>query len=299
VLIAAMIGGLATEGREKTYLKTVFGQYVSGPVVERILQDPARARLGGERKVLSVLFSDIRGFSQFSEEMAPEELAAFLGEYLTPMTELVLASGGTLDKYIGDAVMAIWGAPIDDDAHAAKACEVALKMQEELVALNATWKAANKPRIAIGIGLNTGPMAVGNMGSAARFDYTVLGDQVNLASRLEALTKEYGLGILAGEATVAAAGDGFVFREIDLVRVKGRAGAAPVFELVGRKGTRIDPGWPAALAMYRTRDFAAARDAFASLDDDPVARVMAKRCKVLAAQPPPTDWDGVYEQRSK
>ncbi len=299
VLIAAMIGGLATEGREKAYLRTVFGQYVSGPVVDRLIQDPDRAKLGGERKVLTVLFSDIRGFSHFSEDMAPETLAAFLGEYLTPMTELVLASGGTLDKYIGDAVMAIWGAPIDDAAHAERACEVALRMQEELAVLNVGWKREGKPAIAIGIGLNTGPMAVGNMGSAARFDYTVLGDQVNLASRLEALTKEYGVGILVGEATVAAAGAGFVFREIDLVRVKGRAGAAPVFELVGRRGAPTAPAFGEALALYRARDFAAARDAFSALPDDPVAKIMAARCGVLAEAPPETGWDGVYEQRSK
>ena len=299
VLLAAMIGGLATEGREKHYLRAVFGQYVSGPVVDRILADPDRAKLGGERKVLTVLFSDIRGFSLFSETMAPEDLAAFLGEYLTPMTELVLASGGTLDKYIGDAVMAIWGAPIDDAAHAQHACEVALQMQEALAELNARWKREGKPAVAIGIGLNTGPMAVGNMGSAARFDYTVLGDQVNLAARLEALTKEYGVGILVGEATVAAAAAGYVFREVDLVRVKGRAGAAPVFELVGRAGAVVDPRFTAALALYRQRELAAARDAFAALAGDPVAAIMAARCAVLADAPPAADWDGVYDQRGK
>lgn len=299
VLIAATIGALATEGREKAKLRAVFSQYVAGPVVDRILADPARARLGGERKELTVLFSDIRGFSLFAETMAPEELAAFLGEYLTPMTELVLASGGTLDKYIGDAIMAIWGAPIDDAAHAARACEVALKMQAALVGLNEAWRKAGKPAVAIGIGINTGPMAVGNMGSAARFDYTVLGDQVNLASRLEALTKEYGIGILVGEATAKAAGDGFVFREIDLVRVKGRAGAVPVFELVGRQGHVVAPAFATALAAYRAREFAAAQAGFASLPDDPVAQALAARCTVLAAAPPPADWDGVYDQRSK
>jgi len=246
-----------------------------------------------------VLFSDIRGFSLFSEGMAPEKLAAFLGEYLTPMTELVLASGGTLDKYIGDAIMAIWGAPIDDAGHAAHACEVALKMQAALVGLNQVWRRSGKPAVAIGIGINTGPMAVGNMGSAARFDYTVLGDQVNLASRLEALTKEYGISILVGESTAQAAGDGYVFREIDLVRVKGRAGAVPVFELVGRKGTAVDPAFARALADYRRGEFAAARQAFAAMTDDPVAVVLAARCAVLAATPPPAEWDGVYEQRSK
>lgn len=301
VVLAAMVGGLATEGREKAKLRAVFSQYVAGPVVDRILLDPSRARLGGERKELTVLFSDIRGFSLFSEHMAPETLAAFLGEYLTPMTELVLASGGTLDKYIGDAVMAIWGAPIDVPDHAARACEVALRMQEALVGLNAEWARSGKPAVAIGIGINTGAMAVGNMGSAARFDYTVLGDQVNLGSRLESLTKEYGVSILVGQTTAQLAGDGFVFREIDLVRVKGRAGAVPVFELVARagKGIVVDPRFVAGLTAYRGRDFAAARRAFAALPDDHVATTMAARCEILATHPPDEDWDGVYEQKGK
>jgi adenylate cyclase len=300
VLVAATVGGLATEGREKAHLRAVFSRYVSRTVVDRILAEPARAKLGGERKELTVLFSDIRNFSSFAEAMGPEELASFLGEYLTPMTALVLESGGTLDKYIGDAVMAIWAAPVDLPDHAARACDVALRMQAALGDLNAKWKREGKPQIAIGIGLNTGVMSVGNMGSAARFDYTVLGDQVNLGARLEALTKEYGIGILVGEATAKAAGPAFVFREVDLVRVKGRAAAAPVFQLLGRTGeTHIDDRWTAALAAYRERDFAGARAGFAELSGDPAAAALATRCAKLAETPPGDDWDGVYEQRSK
>jgi adenylate cyclase len=300
VLAAATLGGLATEGREKAHLRAVFSQYVSRAVVDRIVSDPASTRLGGERKELTVLFSDIRGFSTFSETMNPEQLAAFLGEYLTPMTDLVLESGGTLDKYIGDAVMAIWSAPVDMPDHPGRACEVALRMQEVLVTLNKKWQTDGKPAIAIGIGINTGTMAVGNMGSAARFDYTVLGDQVNYASRLEALTKEYGAGILVGEATARAAGPEFVLRELDLVRVKGRAAAAPVFELLGRAGSaRVDPRFEEALAAYRAREFERARGLFGALEGDRAAAMFAKRCEVLAASPPSADWDGVYEQRSK
>jgi adenylate cyclase len=299
VLVAATIGGLATEGREKAHLRAVFSQYVSRTVVDRIIADPSRARLGGERKELTVLFSDIRGFSAFAEGMGPEALASFLGEYLTPMTDLVLESGGTLDKYIGDAVMAIWAAPVDVPDHAARACEVALRMQEALVGLNRRWKAEGKPEVAIGIGINTGAMSVGNMGTPARFDYTVLGDQVNLGARLEALTKEYGVGILVGEATAKAAGPLFVFREVDVVRVKGRAGAAPVFELVGRVGAASDPRFAEALALYRAREFSRAEQLFAKLDGDATAELMATRCAALASSPPPDDWDGVYEQRTK
>jgi adenylate cyclase len=171
--------------------------------------------------------------------------------------------------------------------------------KKALVELNKKWKTEGKPQIAIGVGINTGPMSVGNMGTQARFDYTVLGDQVNLGARLEALTKEYGVDILVGEATAKAAGSGFVFREVDVVRVKGRAGAAPVYELVGRAGVKVDDRFAEALAAYRRRDFAAARAQFAALEDDATAKVMAKRCADLAAHPPPADWDGVYEQRSK
>jgi len=302
VLAAASVATLATEGREKAHLRAVFSQYVSKTVVDKVLADPNRAKLGGERKELTVLFSDIRGFSAFAEGMGPEALASFLGEYLTPMTDLVLESGGTLDKYIGDAVMAIWAAPVDVPDHAARACDVALRMQEALVELNKRWKTEGKPEVAIGIGINTGPMSVGNMGTPARFDYTVLGDQVNLGARLEALTKEYGVDILVGEATAKAAGAAYVFREVDLVRVKGRAGAAPVFELVGRAGARPDARdarFAEALAAYRRRAFDEAQGLFAVLDGDPCASVMAKRCALLAAEPPPADWDGVYEQRSK
>jgi adenylate cyclase len=300
VALTAIVGTLATEGREKAHLRAVFSRYVSRTVVDRILADPDRAKLGGERKELTVLFSDIRGFSAFSETMRPEELASFLGEYLTPMTELVLDSGGTLDKYIGDAVMALWAAPVDVTDHAARACEVTLKMQEALVALNARWKREAKPAIAIGIGLNTGTMAVGNMGTAARFDYTVLGDQVNLGARLEALTKEYGVDILVGEGTMRAAGDGYVFREIDLVRVKGRHGAAPVSELVGRAGkVTTDLRFADALAAYRARDFATARTGFAAITGDDAAAIMAERCAMLESSPPAADWDGVYDQHGK
>ncbi len=299
VFIAATIGGLATEGREKAHLRAVFSQYVNRSVVESIIADPDRAKLGGERKVLTVLFSDIRGFSSFSERMGPEELSNYLGEYLMPMTDLVLESGGTLDKYIGDAVMAIWAAPVDMPDHAARACDVALKMQEAVVQLNRKWRTEGKPEIAIGVGLNTGLMSVGNMGTPARFDYTVLGDQVNLGARLEGLTKEYGVDILVGEQTARSAGSQFTFREVDWVRVKGRAGAAPVFELVGRAGAYIDPRFSQGLEAYRARDFRTAQQLFAAMPDDKTCAILAKRCADLAASPPGPDWDGVYEQRGK
>ncbi|MCE9573705.1 MAG: adenylate/guanylate cyclase domain-containing protein [Deltaproteobacteria bacterium] len=303
VAIVAQAVGLATEGREKAQLRAAFGRYVSKTLVERVLAHPELARLGGERRTLSVLFSDIRGFSRIAESLAPEALVDYLNQYLTPMTKLVLDSDGTLDKYIGDAVMAVWGAPLEMSDHATRACATALAMIEGLAPLNAGWRAAGRPEIAIGIGINTGAMAVGNMGSEARFDYTVMGDAVNLASRLEALTKEFGVAILVGPGTATAA-VGFVFRELDRVRVKGRDGAAAVFELLGATGSpraqRFDrAAWDAALDAYRRRDFADAATRFGAFADDPAAATLAARAWELAADPPGDDWDGVYEQRSK
>jgi adenylate cyclase len=216
------------------------------------------------------------------------------------MTELVLDSSGTLDKYIGDAVMAIWGAPLDVPDHADRACATALAMIERLDQMNAAWKAAGRPEVQIGVGINTGTMSVGNMGSAARFDYTVLGDAVNLGARLEALTKEYDVEILVGERTARAA-TGFVFRELDWVRVKGRGGHAAVYQLVGKKGTRVDERWADALAAYRAREFDRAALLWGDLAiaGDRAAAVMRSRAEALRAAPPPDDWDGVYEQRSK
>jgi adenylate cyclase len=306
IALAAGIAALATEGREKMRLRAAFSQYVSSTLVERILSTPGLAHLGGERRELSVLFSDIRGFSKIAETLDPEDLATFLNEYLTPMTEIVLESSGTLDKYIGDAVMAIWGAPIETPDHAERACAVALAMLGKLAAMNVRWRADGRPVVAIGIGINTGAMAVGNMGSEARFDYTVLGDAVNLGSRLEALTKEYAVDILVGAETARAAGGKFAFRELDWVRVKGRGGMAAVFELLGPAGTAKPAdlaAWADALAAYRARDFARAVELWGDLavahPDDGAARVMRERAEALRADPPPPDWDGVYEQRSK
>jgi adenylate cyclase len=307
-ILAATVATLATEGREKAALRGAFAQYVSRSLVERIVANPSAARLGGERRDLTVLFSDIRGFSRIAESLPPEGLADFLNEYLTPMTAIVLDSDGTLDKYIGDAVMAMWNAPVDVTDHPTRACAAALAMQRALGPLNRAWTTRGLPAIQIGIGINTGPMSVGNMGSEARFDYTVLGDAVNLAARLEPLTKEYGVDVLVGEATAAAA-RGFVFRELGRVRMKGKDRAARIFELCGRPG---DPGvpdtaalaaWDAALAALHDRRFGEAAAAFAAIagarPSDGAAAVLATRAAELADDPPGDDWDGVYAQRSK
>ncbi len=306
--LASTTAALATEGREKARLKAAFSQYVADALVERIIDDPSRIQLGGVRREITVLFSDIRGFSRFAEQMEPEALSAFLNEYLTPMTHRVLDEGGMLDKYIGDAVMGVYGAPLELADHAVHACRSALAMQAELIELNRRWCARGLPEIRIGIGLNSGVVSVGNMGSEVRFDYTVMGDVVNLGARLEALTKEYRTGILCGETTRSLAGDAFVFRELDLVRVKGRAGTVRIFELIGPNcGGAVDAAalarWDRALAAWRAREWQEAEALLVALhvghpDDGPVA-VLLERARALAADPPGADWDGVYEQRSK
>src|SRR6185436_8045144 len=200
--------------------------------------DPAQLRLGGEMRPMTLLFSDIRGFTSISEKLDAARLTAFMNRYLTPMTDAILASGGTVDKYIGDAIMAFWNAPLDDAQHAAHACDAALAMMDRLRALNrelereaeTTGQAAIP--IAIGIGLNSAVCCVGNMGSQQRFDYSVLGDGVNLASRLEGQTKTYGLATLIGEETRSLAPE-FAALEVDLVRVKGKTAPSRVYTLLG------------------------------------------------------------------
>ncbi len=308
VSLASTSTALVTEGREKAHLRKAFAHYVSGHLVDRILADPERVRLGGERRELSVLFSDIRGFSRFSEQMEPEALSAFLNEYLTPMTRIVLDQGGMLDKYIGDAVMAVFGAPLAMDDHADALCRTALQMQATLVQLRSVWAARGLPPLEIGVGLNAGPMSVGNMGSEMRFDYTVMGDAVNLASRLEGLTKEYHCAILCGPRVPELAGPEFVFRELDFVRVKGRGGVVRVFELLGTQtACPLDAEgrelYAAGLVAYRARQWGEADAALARLlaraPGDGPAAVLRERVRALASDPPPGDWDGAYEQQNK
>ncbi|MEK7773798.1 MAG: adenylate/guanylate cyclase domain-containing protein, partial [Deltaproteobacteria bacterium] len=208
--------------KKSRFLKKAFSTYVSSQLVSEILKDPNRLKLGGEKRVITVLFSDIRGFTGLSEKLPPERLVALLNEYLNPMTRIVLEEEGMLDKYIGDAVMAVFNAPLEIREHPGKACSAALKMMSRLDGLNAVWREEGYPAIDIGIGINTGEAVVGNMGAELRFDYTAIGDTVNLASRLEGMNKLYGTHILVAESTYTPVREEFVFREIDLVRVKGK-----------------------------------------------------------------------------
>jgi adenylate cyclase len=236
----ALFGGVGyqyfVEGREKRKMKRLFGQYVSKDVYDQLVSNPALARLGGQRREMTVLFSDIRGFTSVSEKGAPEDIVQTLNEYFTRMVDIVFKHKGTLDKFVGDMVMALFGAPLDDADHAEHAVDAALEMIDELQTLNERWTAEGKSSLDIGIGINTGPMIAGNIGSEAIMSYTVIGDAVNLGSRLESLNKQYGTRIIVSDATRAALPDRYIFRPLGEVVVKGKTRAVAIFEVVAHRG---------------------------------------------------------------
>ena len=236
----ALFGGVAyqyfVEGREKRKMKKLFGQYVSRDVYEQLVANPGLARLGGQRREMSVLFSDIRGFTTVSEKGEPEEIVHLLNEYFTRMVEIVFLHKGTVDKFVGDMVMALFGAPLDDPLHADHAVEAALDMIQELQKLNVKWAAEGRPALDIGIGINTGPMIAGNIGSDQIMSYTVIGDAVNLGSRLESLNKQYGTRIIISEATRSRLTGAYTFRPLGDVIVKGKTKHVAIFDVVGREG---------------------------------------------------------------
>jgi adenylate cyclase len=310
-LVLALRVRVAAEEERAQRIRQTFEHYVSGGVVEEMIRHPERVKLGGERREMTVLFSDIRGFTSISETLDPEALVRLLNEFFTPMTRLVLENGGTLDKYMGDALMAFFGAPVAHPDHATRACRAALAMRDELVRLNEGWHRDGKlpPHLTlgIGIGLNSGEMSVGNVGSEVVFGYTVIGDNVNLGSRIEGLNKDYGSQILVSEHTARAAGDGFLFRELDWVRVKGKQKPVGIHELLDTAPGSLDQAGRAALfarglAAYRAQDFAGAAALFADLADrlgDGPGRIFHKRSRHYQEDPPPTDWDGVEVRKTK
>jgi adenylate cyclase len=307
VLLVSLYRALVEE-KEKRRVRAAFGQYVSPEVVRRLLVNP---QLVEPRKTeVTVMFSDIRGFTTISEKLDAQELALFLNKYLSDMTQIVFRHKGTLDKYIGDAVMAFWGAPFEEKEHAALGCESALDMMDRIHQLQKQWESEGKPRLDIGVGLNTGVASVGNMGSSLRYGYTALGDSVNLSSRLEGLNKDYGTHILVNETTyLSAKNAGFIFRELDLIRVKGKLQPVVIYELVARAATatpdlrdRLDR-FAAARALYNHRDWSGAQSAFQSIldqwPDDGPARAYWKRCQEYLFDEPPATWDGVFTMTHK
>ncbi|MGH9579466.1 MAG: adenylate/guanylate cyclase domain-containing protein, partial [Terriglobales bacterium] len=297
------------EEREKRRVRKTFSSYVSPGVIRLLEKDPARYfRSGGEMKDLTVMFSDIRGFTSISEGLTPDELVALLNEYLGEMTEILFRRWGTLDKYIGDAIMAFWGSPFPQEDHAERACACALEMSARLRELNAKWKAEGRKQLAIGIGLNTGPVNVGNMGSSRRLSWTVMGDHVNLASRLEGLTKEYGVGIVLSEFTWRAVEGRFIARELDRIRVKGKQQPVGIFELMdsaenGSSRAELLALFAEAMDSYRGQRWQQAAQKFetvlARFPQDGPSRVFLHRSLEFSREAPAADWDGVYVMKSK
>lgn len=302
-----------TEERKKQELKGTFAKYVSPAIVDEILKDPGNIELGGKKVELTVMFSDVRGFTTISEKLDPRALSNLLNSYLTPMTDLVFETKGTLDKYMGDAIMAFWGAPIPLEDHPQRAATCALKMLKKLKVLQQEYAAKGLPTIDIGIGLNTGDMSVGNMGSNTVRSYTVMGDSVNLGSRLEGINKEYGTRIIVSEFTQKRIAQDFITREVDWVRVKGKAQPVRIFELMGTKASgplapegqllALLPEFEKGFRLYHERKFDQAVVAFtAALNtkpDDECSQLYIERCTEYLAEPPGNDWDGVYTMKTK
>jgi len=295
VYLSATFFGYLHAELERRRVRHAFSHYVSPVMVERLAADPSRLKLGGEMREVSLLFCDVRDFTPISERLGAEELVRLLNEFLTPMTDIILRHEGTIDKYIGDCIMAFWNAPLDDPHHASHMCAAALDMQERLKAFNA--EAAGGPLAAkeilplrMGIGLNAGTCCVGNVGSAQRFDYSVLGDAVNVASRLEGLTKSYGVPIIAGDAIRQQATD-FAMLEIDLMRVKGRAEPTRIHAVLGDTKLAQSPAF---------RDLAAAHErllaAYRAADRHAAERLLAD-CRRLDSDSRLATLYGVYEQR--
>lgn len=305
-LTAAYRFGLVTS--ERRLIKRAFQNYVAPAIVEQMLADPSRLKLGGEEYEVTVLFSDLEGFTTLSELLAPAELSAHLGGYFKEMLDVLLAERGTLDKLIGDAIMMYFGCPIPDARHPMGACRGALAMQRRMVALNARWEQQGLPRLRTRVGINTGTAVAGNMGTDTIFNYTILGDCVNLASRLEGVNKEYGTLIIAGDDTWQRVRDAFEGRELDWIRVKGKLQPVAIHEVAAEAGTletgrrNVFDRYAEGLALYREGRWPEATAAFQRVltldpEDGPSLTMMSRCAYYLEHQP--GSWDGVHVMKTK
>jgi adenylate cyclase len=295
------------ENKAKKFIRATLGKYVPEVVSKEILKNPDRFKLGGEKKEITMMFSDIRNFTSYSEKTDPKELVGFLNIYLSRMTGVIKRNQGTLDKYMGDAVICFFGAPLDVD-HPYLACKAALECMEELKKLKSELAEDTFKNIDIGIGFNTDTVTVGNIGSDDLFDYTAIGDGMNLASRLEGLNKYYGTNILTSDTTYEKVKDEFLFRELDELSVKGKDKAVKIYELLGYKDCAIDERilkkselYSAALKLYKSGEFAKAIDIFTTLSTefyDKASDLMKNRCEMFIKQPP-SEWNGVWKMESK
>jgi adenylate cyclase len=301
-----------TEEREKKKIKLAFEHYLNEDVIEQLLEHPEQLKLGGEKKTLTVFFSDVRGFTTISENLPPEKLTAQLNEYFTPMTKIILNSKGMLDKYIGDAIMAVWGTPVFLEDHCDRALTSSLEMLQELEILKKKWAEKGLPILEVGMGLNTGEMVVGNMGSDQRFDYTVLGDAVNLGSRLEGMNKNYGTHIICSEFTKQNLKhpENFILRELDYIQVQGKLEPIRIYEVMGTQKENakylkdICQRYEEGLKCYREQKWDVAIQFFQDTINfragkDPPSAEFIKRCHRLKTQKIDAHWNGIWSFKSK
>ncbi len=314
VYISITIFNYLAETRQKKFINNAFGQYLSPDVVKRLIDNPDRLELGGEQKRITAFFSDVAAFSTISEQLSPTQLVDLLNEYLSAMTEIALKYEGTIDKYEGDAIIAFFGAPLNYPDHASRACLASLEMQAKLAQMREEWKAQGRPELTARIGLNTGAAIVGNMGSTFRMDYTMMGDSVNLASRLEGVNKVYGTDVMISQFTYEEVKDVVEARELDKIRVMGKREPVAIFEVLAPKG-ELSSGMEEAvvqfkkgLALYREQNWAVAIETFRKIlklrPHDVPSQTFLKRCEDFKTASDdgnglPKDWDGVYQMTSK
>ncbi len=289
---------------QKNTVVNAFGKYVSPKVIDILLKHPEYLNLGGEKKYVTIFFSDVRGFSSFSEQLTPEKLVKLLNEYLSAMTDIVIEEEGVVDKFIGDAIMAFWGAPVDQKDHAIRACTASIKMVKVLEELNKGWSTRGFPHVAAGIGLHSGHAVIGNMGSNVRFDYTAMGDTVNLGSRLEGLTKKYGVSVLISETTKELVEKQFVVRELDRVQVKGKKLPVTIYQLVGEIGKVGEEKlnelkeYEKALYLYYKKDFKGCKKLLKNKKDN-TSLNLVEQCDHFIKNKPERGWKGVWVMTSK
>ena len=309
------------EQMQRRRIRSAFGQYLAPALVEQLANSNEKLVLGGEDRDMTIMFSDIRGFTTISEiyKDDPQGLTSLINHFLTPMTNAIIDHNGTIDKYIGDAIMAFWNAPLHDPGHEINACAAALEMLRRVEALNQQREQQAREAgqkfipIKIGVGINSGRCVVGNMGSDLRFNYSVLGDAVNLASRLEGQTKSYGVPIIIGSKTAQLAKENFAVLELDCITVKGKTEPENIYTILGREDVarsesfrRVHAAISEMLVCYRSRDFAGAMEAIhscrevsASFGLGHLGELYAARCSVFLKNPPPADWDGVFALETK
>jgi adenylate cyclase len=303
LFVAQLLYGYFVGTRKQQKMAALFGQYVPPELVAKMARDPERVEGESSSGELTVLFADVRNFTRLAERLEPRELSSLMNELLTALTRVIHRNGGTIDKYMGDAIMAFWGAPVPDRAHARRALQAAREMLRALVDLAPRLRQRGWPELTVRIGINTGVMRVGHMGSEFRQAYTVMGDAVNLGARIEGLTKLYGVSIAVGEATAAAVPE-LAFLELDRVRVQGKDVPVAIYEPLGERSElpartrRMREQYAAALAHYRRRDWDAAERAFFSLHQaDPeraLFRIYLDRVAAYRSSPPATEWDGAF-----